>query len=173
VKKVFVLMLILGFIFGSASRSFAGNEFQIKGIVVKAVDNRITIKDDKGKETVIDGSLNDIKVGDSVLVKMQIFKIEHLRTELTEQDMEFLTKQCLIEQADVIIIPALKASAKLVSLIDKRDCRLLAPYKASRAYYKNLNLKSAIPLPPAGWDVGYLTNDEFKNYLYILDNAPW
>ncbi|MGZ3597733.1 MAG: hypothetical protein ACXWMS_08800 [Syntrophales bacterium] len=38
-------------------------QFQIKVIVIKIKDNQTTIKDDKDKETPVEGNPNYIKVG--------------------------------------------------------------------------------------------------------------
>ncbi|MGP8154080.1 MAG: hypothetical protein ACLQBQ_08060 [Smithella sp.] len=174
-KKVLVLIMALFFAFGWAISGFAENEFQIKGVVAKINGNQITIKDDKGKEISLEGSLSDINVGDPILLNVQISKEVKMRTQLTAQEIEFLTKQCLIEQADVNIIPLLKDKdrGKLISWIDKRDCRSLDAFKASRAYYRKLKPNSAIPLAPAGWNIDYITDAEFQNYVNILNGAPW
>ena len=174
-KKVLVLIMALFFAFGWAVSGFAENEFQIKGVVANISGNQITIKDEKGKEISVEGSLRDINVGDPIVLRVQIFKSVPVQTQFTAQDIEFLTKQCLIDQADVNIIPLLKDQdrGKLISWIDKRDCHLLDAFKASRAYYRKLKPNSAIPLAPAGWNIDYLTDAEFQNYVNIMDNAPW
>jgi lysyl-tRNA synthetase class II len=174
-KKIAATVIALTFVFTVASLSFAANEFQIKGIVTKISGNQITIKDDKGKEMTVEGSVGDIKVGDLILLRGEIFKAEATRTELTTKDIEFLTKQCLIDQADVNVIPQLgeRTRMKLFSLIDKRDCKLLVPFKATRNFYRQLQYNKPIPLAPAGWSILYLTDKEFKRYTDILEKAPW
>jgi hypothetical protein len=174
-KKTAMAIIALTFIFFAANLSFAENEFQLKGIVIKINGNQITIKDDKGKETTVEGNANDIKIGDPILLKGQIFKGASLRTKLTTQDVEFLTKQCSIDRADVNVIPQLEEQTRmnLFSWIDKNDCKLFWAFKASRAYYKQLKPKARLPLPPAGWDSHYLTDDEFNKYSDIIANAPW
>jgi hypothetical protein len=174
-KKIAIAVIAFTFIFFAANLSFAENEFQLKGIVIKINGNQLTIKDDKGKETTVEGNANDIKVGDPILLKGQIFKGGSLRTKLTTQDVEFLTKQCSIDRADVNVIPQLEEQARmnLFSWIDGKDCKLFREFKASRAYYKQLKPKARLPLPPAGWDTHYLTDAEFNKYSDIIANAPW
>ena len=174
-KKITVTVVALAFIFTIVSLSFAENEFQTKGVVTKINGNQITIKDDKGKETTVEGNAKDIKVGDPIFLKGQIFKGGSLRTELTTQDVEFLTKQCFIDQADVNVIPQLEEQTRmnLFSWIDKKDCKLFWAFKASRGYYKQLKPKTRLPLPPAGWDSHFLTDGEFERYSDIIANAPW
>ena len=94
---------------------------------------------------------------------------------LTTADIQFLSGQCNIGQADINIIPKLSARTQqdLQSRIAKRDCALLQPFIASRNYFKGLKPNSVIPLTPLGWDVSYMTDEEFQQYLKILDSAPW
>jgi hypothetical protein len=94
---------------------------------------------------------------------------------LTTADIQFLSGQCNIGQADINIIPKLSARTQqdLQSRIAKRDCALLQPFIASRNYFKRLKPNSVIPLTPLGWDVSYMTDEEFQQYLKILDSAPW
>ena len=174
-NKIASTLISLVFVLGVASFSFAANEVQLKGVITKISGNKIIIKDDVGRETVVEGSLKGIKVGDSVLIKGEAFKVESLRAELRAQDIDFLTKQCSIDRSDVNVIPHLeeKTRMKLMSRIDRRDCKLMAPYKASREYFKSLKPKSKLPLPPAGWDTHYLTDKEFEQYTNLIANAPW
>lgn len=155
--------------------AFGANEFQVKGTVSKIEGNRITVKDEKGRESSIESSISGIKAGDAVLLKGEIIKVESLRTTLTLQDTEFLTKQCQIQMTDAQVIPQLeeKTRLKLFSLIDRKDCKLLDPFKASRAYFRSLKPKTKLPMPPAGWDTHYLTDREFEQYTDIIANVPW
>lgn len=174
-KKIMVTLILTAFVLGITGFGFAANEVQLKGVITKISGNKITIKDDAGKETIVEGTLKGIKVGDSVLIKGEAFKVESLRTELRAQDADFLTKQCSIDRSDVNVIPQLeeKTRMKLMSWIDRKDCKAIAPYKASREYFKKLKPKSKLPLPPAGWDTHYLTDKEFEQYTNLIANAPW
>jgi len=162
-------------ILGVTSFCFAKNEFQIKGTLININGNMVIVKDDKGKEINIETSVSGIKVGDSVLLKGELFKVDSLRTELTPQDIEFLTNQCRIDQADVTVIPQLeeRTRMKLFSWIDRNDCNLFKTFKDSRTYFKQLKPKTRLPMPPAGWDTHFLTVKEFEQYSDIIANAPW
>jgi ankyrin repeat protein len=100
---------------------------------------------------------------------------EQVPSTLTAADADFLLRQCLLEQSDIDAIPKLEKGIQklLFSRIALRDCKLLAGFKASRNYYRQLKPNSKIPLPPAGWDSHYLTDEEFDRYKKILDDAPW
>lgn len=113
-----------------------------------------------------------------IICLVNVSYAENAEPELKAQDIDFLTKQCQIEQADVDVIPHLYKPMKMemISRIDRRDCKLFEKFKISRAYFKQmkqLKPKSAIPLAPAGWDISHLTEEEFKQYIEILENAPW
>jgi hypothetical protein len=167
-KKILVLIMALTFVFCVANLSFAADEFQIKGIVTQINGNQITIKDDKGKEICVEGSLSYIKVGDRVQLFGQI-----IRT-LTAQDVEFLTKQCQVPQADIDIIPQLQkdGQAEISKWVAAKDCKKLTPFKDSRKYYRQLKFNERLTLPPPGWNYIYLTVDEFLRYNDILEKAP-
>ena len=94
---------------------------------------------------------------------------------LTAADTRFLTDQCKIGQPDIDVIPKLSPTAQknLLARIAQRDCTLLQPFIASRNYFRQLKPNTVVPLTPAGWNVSYMTDEEFKQYLKILDSAPW
>jgi hypothetical protein len=47
----------------------------VKGMVTKIEGNKVTVKDDMGKETAVDGKdLKDIKVGEKVIIQEGIIK---------------------------------------------------------------------------------------------------
>ena len=94
---------------------------------------------------------------------------------LTAADTQFLTDQCKIGQPDIDVIPKLSAKTQqdLLSRIAQRDCALFQPFIASRNYFKQLKPNTVVPLTPAGWNVSYMTDEEFQQYLKILDSAPW
>ncbi len=95
--------------------------------------------------------------------------------KLTAADTQFLTDQCKIGQPDIDVIPKLGADTqqKLQSLTSRRDCTLLQPFIASRNYFRQLKPNTAIPLAPVGWSLTYITDEEYQEYLKILDSAPW
>jgi hypothetical protein len=174
-KKIAVTVIALTFVFALANLSFAANDYQTKGIVTKINGNQITIKDDKGKETTIEGNANGIKAGDKILVTVTINQLYHRQKELTAEEIDFLTKQCLIDRADVDMIKQLSnnVQANILTWTAAKDCTKFAPFKASRAYYRKLGYDKVVPLPPVGWNISYLTNEEYKRYIDILDKAPW
>jgi ankyrin repeat protein len=100
---------------------------------------------------------------------------EEIPSSLSTADIDFLLKECQLGQPDIDAIPQLESRIQkiLLSRIALRDCKLLADFKASRNYHRGLKLKSAIPMPPAGWSPDYLTEEEFAGYQKILDEAPW
>jgi hypothetical protein len=170
-----VIVIVLFSMLIAATSCFAANEFQLNGTISTINGNVITITDNKGKQINLEGSSSDFKAGDRVVLKVQMLKPEALRTGLTSQDFEFLTKQCLIDQADVDVIPQLTQEGKgpIFSAINNKDCKQLAPFKASREYFKQLKPKTKLPMPPNGWDTNYLTDKEFEQYTEIIADAPW
>jgi len=170
-----IVVIVLLSIFNVAAICFAANDFQLNGTVTTINGSVITITDDKGKQINLEGSTSDFKAGDRVVLKVQMLKPEALRTDLTSQDIEFLTKQCLIDQVDVDVIPQLTQEGKgpIFSAINKGDCKQLIAFKASRNYFRQLKPKTKLPLPPNGWDTNYLTDKEFEQYSDIIANAPW
>ncbi|MGD0939117.1 MAG: hypothetical protein ABR905_05335 [Terracidiphilus sp.] len=70
--------------------------------------------------------------------------------KLTAADTQFLTDQCKIGQPDLDVIPKLSAKTQhdLLSRIAQKDCTLLQPFIASRKYFRSLDIKKVIPLPP-------------------------
>jgi hypothetical protein len=172
-KKITLAAMTVIFVFILVDFSFAANDFQIKGTVTQINGNQITIKDNQGKEVSISGNANDIKTGDRILVDISI-KLDNVR-KLTVEEKDYLIKQCLIDSSDLDIIPELShdTQAKVLTWVSARDCSKFASLKASRNYYKNLKPDAIIPLTPAGWNISWLTDKEFKRYLEILDKAPW
>ena len=97
---------------------------------------------------------------------------------LTHADIAFLSERCRIDQRDIDVIDKLEPAARdsLREIIKLRRCELLNSFSADRDYYRILDIKKPVPLPPAGWfkdGVKYLTNDEYKQYMNIMNNAPW
>jgi uncharacterized membrane protein len=174
-KKIAVTIIVITFVFALANLSFAANEFQTRGIVTKINGNQITIKDDKGKETTIEGNASGIKAGDKILVTVTINQLYDRQRELTAEEKDFLTRQCLIDRADVEMIKQLSNNdqANILQWTAAKDCKKLTPFKVSREYYRKIGYDKAIPLAPAGWSINYLRKEEFERYLDILDKAPW
>ena len=172
-KKIAVTVIALIFAFLAASLSFAANEFQIKGTVTKINGNQITIKDDKGKETIVEGDTNGIKAGDKVILTVTI-NLQNRQRELTAEEIDFLTKQCLIDRDDVDMIKQLSnnAQAQILKWASAKDCKKFTPLKATRNYYRQLKPGIKLPTPPATWDFDYLTEEEFLRYVNILNKAP-
>ncbi|MGP8153868.1 MAG: ankyrin repeat domain-containing protein [Smithella sp.] len=97
-----------------------------------------------------------------------------ISSALSTADIKFLTDECLIDRSDIDAIPKLEKSVKelLFTRITRRDCKSLAYFKSSRAYFKTLLLRKKgddFPMPPAGWGIEYLTNDEIKLYEKALE----
>jgi hypothetical protein len=90
-------------------------------------------------------------------------------SKINPQDVEFLTKQCGIDNADIDVIRKLKVETReyLYALITKRDCKGLEPFKATREYLKKFNPPpDKSPFPPKGFKNDFLTEEESK---YIDD----
>lgn len=67
-KSVIALVIAIIFTFGVATMGLAAAE--VKGTVTKIDGNKVTVKDDKGKETTVEvKEVKDIKVGDKVTIK--------------------------------------------------------------------------------------------------------
>jgi len=160
------------FFLGSAAFCFAGVKFVVAGRVTAVNGNRVTVTDDAGKVMTIEGDAKGIKVGDRVLL---VEGKPEVRGQLTAIERDFLTGQCQIDRADVDVIEQLPEDGKrdVFPRIEKGDCKLLAAFKDSRAYFRSLKPGAKVPLPPAGWDSVYLTDDEFARYADIIANAPW
>jgi hypothetical protein len=172
-KKIVITIIVVVFFFTLASPSIAADAYQTKGIVTKINGNQITIKDDKGKETTFEGITSGIKAGDRVTIAVTIY-LQDRQRELTAEEIDFLTKQCLIDRADVDMIKQLSnnAQANILKWTVAKDCKKLTPFKASREYYRMLKPGSRLPLPPAGWDFDWLTDDEYLRFVDILQKAP-
>jgi len=110
----------------------------------------------------------------AVIGMMLCWPLARAHAELSPNDTQFL-KSCQVIQGDIAVIPKLSQSAQDVinKAVQDKDCGRTGPLRASRAYYRKLSVDKPVPLPPAGWNIIYLTNEEFKNYINILDNAPW
>ncbi|MDI6801822.1 MAG: hypothetical protein QMD01_07225 [Thermodesulfovibrionales bacterium] len=66
-KKVLVLLVAVVFALGAVSLGFAA---EVKGTVTKVEGNKITVKDDKGKETTVEvKDTAGVKAGDKVTIK--------------------------------------------------------------------------------------------------------
>jgi hypothetical protein len=97
--------------------------------------------------------------------------------QLTAADKKFMAAECKIEQADIDAIKTLDAKTRqmLMSRIAMRNCALLNSFKAVRTYFRSLRPKERMPMPPADWvhaDI-YLTDDEFNQYVKIMNEAPF
>ncbi len=91
-------------------------------------------------------------------------------TSINAQDVEFLTKQCDIDHADINVIQKLKEETRgyLYALIAKRDCKILEPFKATREYLKKFTPPpDKSPFPPKGFKNDFLTEEESQ----CIDNV--
>jgi hydrogenase maturation factor len=71
-KSVIAVLVAALFLLSLAGLSFASGakEMGVIGQVTKIEDNKVTVKDDMGKETTIDvKDVKDTKVGDKVMIK--------------------------------------------------------------------------------------------------------
>jgi ankyrin repeat protein len=97
-------------------------------------------------------------------------------SKLTAADIQFLTATCKIERQDIDVIHKLDANTQqmLLSRIALRDCALLHPFISVRGYFRQLNPKTTLPMPPYDWVYAdrYLTEEELKQYKKILEEAP-
>ena len=174
-KKTALAAIVVIFVFFTLAKfSFAANDFEIKGTVTKINGNQITIKDNQGREVSIPGNPNSIRIGDKILVNVSIRQQESPR-KLTADEKDYLTKQCLIDSADLDIIPELDNDhqVQILNGVVERNCSKLASFKTSREYYRKLRIDAVVPLPPVGWSLSWLTDKEYQHYLDILNNAPW
>jgi hypothetical protein len=96
-------------------------------------------------------------------------------TSLSAADRTFLAQTCQVPAPDIDVIPQLDKDTQpeLLSRIALRDCSLLQSFINSRNYFHQLKPNTAIPMPPAGWNASYLTEEEMKQFQSIMDSAPW
>lgn len=67
-KSIIALVIAIIFTLGVATAGFASAE--VKGTVTKIDGKKVTVKDDKGKETTVEvKEVKDVKVGDKVTIK--------------------------------------------------------------------------------------------------------
>jgi len=70
VKSIIALVIAIIFTFGVATMGFAAAAGEVKGTVTKIDGKKVTVKDDKGKETTVEAKdVKDVKVGDKVTIK--------------------------------------------------------------------------------------------------------
>ncbi|MGA9110447.1 MAG: hypothetical protein ACLPSL_11310 [Smithella sp.] len=92
--------------------------------------------------------------------------------KLTKQDIEFLTQQRHVEQADVDVISKLNQKGRndLYMRIAARNCQLLEPFKATREYLgKYTPAQQKAPIAPKGYNTDYLTKEEY-DYINSINN---
>ncbi len=65
-KKIFVVITMMAFIFGAMQLGLAGEKIFKYGTITKIQGDKITFKDDKGQEHVFQGKSKGLKVGDKV-----------------------------------------------------------------------------------------------------------
>jgi ankyrin repeat protein len=96
-------------------------------------------------------------------------------TSLSAADRAYLADTCRMQPSDIDVIARLEKDTQkfLLARVALRDCSLLKGFVASRDYFRQLKPNTALPMPPAGWDGHYLSDEEFKKYQEIMDSAPW
>ena len=65
-KKFLIIMLLLSFVFSSASLSFAAGEFYW---VTKIDNDMVIVRDSKGNEKIFAGATIGLNIGDKVTIK--------------------------------------------------------------------------------------------------------
>jgi outer membrane lipoprotein SlyB len=79
-KSILAVLAAAVFLLSFSVLSFAAgaeksDKMGVKGTVTKIEGNEVTVKDDMGKETAVDGKdLTDIKVGEKVIIQEGIIK---------------------------------------------------------------------------------------------------
>ena len=63
-KKIFIMIIAVAFVFGLSSLAFADT-------ITKIAGNKITVMDDTGKVRTIESNVKGLKVGDKVKVTMR------------------------------------------------------------------------------------------------------
>jgi len=164
-------VIIVSFVLGLAMFSFSQTKFVAVGKVTAVNGSKVTIADDAGNTATIEGTAKNIKVGDQVF----IIDGNPFPQKVTEEEKTFAAVQCKIDRADVDVIPRLEAPTRdyLIAGLKNRDCGKLSAFVTSRAYFHTLRKNMKIPQPPVGWNVLYLTDQEFNAYLDIMSTAQW
>jgi hypothetical protein len=175
-EKIFVLTITITLVLSAASLSFGAGELKMEGKVGRINGNEVTISDGKGKEQTVESRTTEIKVGDTVTLRIDAPE-QALDIKLSPQDIEFLTKECQIDPADVNVIPKLLSwtDADLYIQGRSRKCHLLEPFKNTREYLRKLTPppeKPPFPLPPKGYNRKYLTDEEC-DYLVATMSRLW
>lgn len=85
IKSIVALMIAIIFTLGIATMGFASAE--VKGTVTKIDGKKVTVKDDKGKETTVEvKEVKDVKVGDKVTIKDGVVAKEAAKKEEPKKD---------------------------------------------------------------------------------------
>lgn len=84
-KSIIALIIAIVFTLGVATMGFAAAE--VKGTITKIDGKKVTVKDDKGKETTVDvKEVKDVKVGDKVTIKDGVITKEAPKKEEPKKD---------------------------------------------------------------------------------------
>ena len=85
-KTIITVLVAAAFLLSLASISLAGAEkMKVSGTVTKIEGNKVTVRDDMGKETTIDvKDVKDTKVGDKVKIEEGIIKKATGKPETSE-----------------------------------------------------------------------------------------
>ncbi len=173
-EKIIVLTIALTLVLSAASLSFGADAFEMEGKVTRINGNEVTISDGKGKEQTVESRTNEIKVGDTVTLWINKPQLARDIT-LSPQDIEFLTKKCHINPAEVNVIPKLLEWRSAGPFIRLRDCELLEGFENTREYLRKLTPppgKPPFPLPPKGYDRIYFTDEEC-DYIIATTARLW
>lgn len=104
-KSIVAILIAALFLLGLESASFAWGKTTVKGTVTNIEDNKVTVKDAKGNEKIVDvKDVKDTKVGDKVVIKNGVVKKmteKHKKTEKSESPK----KQAIDAQRSQNLIP--------------------------------------------------------------------
>ncbi len=85
VKSIIALVIAIIFTLGVATLGFAAAE--VKGTVTKIDGKKVTVKDDKGKETTVEvKDVKDVKKDDKVTIKDGVVTKEAAKKEEPKKD---------------------------------------------------------------------------------------
>ncbi len=86
IKSIIALAIAIIFTFGVATMGLAAAA-EVKGAITKIYGKKVTVKDDKGKETTVEvKEVKDIKVGDKVTIKDGVVVKDAVKKEEPKKD---------------------------------------------------------------------------------------
>ncbi len=82
IKSIIAIMIVIIFTLGIATMGFTAAAGELKGTITKIDGKKVTVKDDKGKETTVEvKEVKDVKVGDKVTIKDGVIAKEAVKKE--------------------------------------------------------------------------------------------